>query len=121
MSIAPRAQTKPFAQFLQEMNKGRLHADLSDELADLIGAVVEHGKKGTLTLKLDVKPQGDEAVAVAVTYGARPPQPPANPSIFFADASGQVSRQRLNQPELPLHEINGGATPQDGGEEAAHA
>ena len=105
-----RNQTKPFASLLQEMNRGRLHADLSDEVADVIGAVVEHGKKGTVTLKLDIRPRGDDAVEIGVSYTARPPQPPASPSIFFADTTGQVSRQRLNQPELPLTGINGGAS-----------
>ncbi|MCZ4492705.1 MAG: hypothetical protein JWP53_1636 [Conexibacter sp.] len=39
-----RTQTKPFAQFLQEDNRGRTHADLGDEVASVLGAVVEHGK-----------------------------------------------------------------------------
>jgi len=117
-----RQQTKPFAQLLQEMNRGRLHAELSDACADVIGAVVEHGKKGSLTIKLDISPEGDEAVKIAASYSPKPPQPPAKPSLFFADAQGHVSRQRLNQLEMPLRGVEGGAhTDQDGGVEAAQA
>ncbi|MCZ4492704.1 MAG: hypothetical protein JWP53_1635 [Conexibacter sp.] len=59
------------------------------------------------------------AFSVALSYTARPPLPPAKPSIFFADTTGHVSRQRLNQPELPLRGLDGGSTDQDSGAEAA--
>lgn len=115
-----RAQTKPFAQFLQEQRRGLLHAELSDALADVVAGVMKHGKGGTLTVKFTVKPEGDEAITIADSYTAKVPTPPAKASIFFADEHGHMSRQRLNQLEMPLRGINGGTDDeQDGGQEAA--
>lgn len=119
---ATRPQTKPFAQFVQEQRRGLLHAELSDALADVVAAVMKHGKKGSLTVKFEIKPEGDDAVSVSDKYDAKAPTPPAKASLFFADEAGQISRQRLNQPELPLRAVDGDlSTPQDGGPEAAQA
>lgn len=106
---APRPQTKPFTAFVQEIRKGALAAELSEALAQVAAAVVTHGKKGTLTVKFDLKPEGDNgAITVQDSYVSKPPTPPARPALFFADTTGQISRNRLDQPELPLREIAGG-------------
>lgn len=115
-----RKITKPFAQFLQEMRRGLLHAELSDALADVVAGVVKHGKQGSLTLKITVKPENDEAISITDRYDAKVPTPPARAAIFFADEHGHISRERLNQLEMPLRGVDGGQSePQDSGEEAA--
>jgi hypothetical protein len=103
-SLAP----VPFTQFLMQQRRGLLHAELSDALAEIVGAVVKHGKTGKLTISLTIKSTGDDAIEIADTYAVKAPTPPASPSLFFADEAGQLSRQRLNQPELPLRGVNGG-------------
>lgn len=113
-------ERKPFSLFLREQRRGLLHAELSDALADVVAGVMKHGKTGKLTITLTVKPEGDEAVTIADTYAARVPTPPAKASIFFADEDGHLSRQRLNQMEIPLRGVDGGRAPtastQDGQE-----
>lgn len=108
--VPQRDQTMPFAAFVQQQAKGRLHAEMSDELAQLVAAVVKTGKAGKFSLTLNIKPEGDDAISVATSYAAKIPQPPAKPSLFFADEQGHISRQRLNQPELPLRGVDGGAS-----------
>ena len=108
-----RPQVKPFAQFLREQRRGLLHAELSDALADIVAGVVTHGKTGKLTVTFTIKPEGDEAITIADVYTAKVPTPPAPASLFFADETGHLSRQRLNQPELPLQGVDGGKTATD--------
>lgn len=107
-----RPQRKPFAQFLQEARKGGLHTELSDELAELVHACVETGKKGTLVLTVTVVPAKDEDGTVQVTDGVKVtvPKPDARPSVFFADDHGNLSRTNPRQPELPLREVPGGGS-----------
>lgn len=103
-----RESTKPFAGFLREARKGLLHEELSDALADIVAGVMKHGKAGKLTLTLTVKPEGEDAVTIADAYDAKVPTPPAKASLYFADEFGHLSRQRLNQLEMPLTGIDGG-------------
>lgn len=102
------AVRKPFAQFVKEVRRGGLHDELTDALADVIAGVVKHGKDGKLTLSFTIKSEDDETISVSEKYRADVPTPPARATTFFANDQGEVSRNRLNQPELPLQGIDGG-------------
>lgn len=114
----PAVEPVPFTQFLMQQRRGVLHAELSEALAAVVGAAVKFGKTGSLTVTFKIKPKGDDAIEISDAYVAKAPTPPASASLFFADETGVLSRQRLNQPELPLRGIDGakGAT---GDEEVA--
>ncbi len=108
MTDLPDAQQ--FAQLIRELRRGLLHAELSDASRNLIAGVMQHGKQGTLTLKLTIKPRGDGGVDIASDYVTRVPTPPATPTIMFADEDGRWSRNRLDQDPLPLQGLDGGAS-----------
>jgi hypothetical protein len=93
--------TKPFAAWLQEQRQGGLHGEISDELRDLVAAVMEHEKQGTLTLKLTIKPAGDNAVFVVDEVKSKPPEGDRPAALFFTDGRGNLSRRDPRQPELP--------------------
>lgn len=115
-------QLKPFAATLQEQRKGELHQELSEGLAELVAAVMEQEKPGTLTLQLKVSPAGDgEQVHVVDKVKVAAPQPDNKPSIFFATAEGNLSRRNPRQPELPLRKVPsaGDVEPGDPAAEAA--
>jgi hypothetical protein len=105
-------QTRPFAAVLQELHKGNVHAELSQLLHELVAAVRDTGKKGTLTVKLDVKPikPGQvDTLEVTATVTANPPRVDTPTTVFFTDQTGNLTREdpdRANQ--LPLREIVGG-------------
>jgi hypothetical protein len=97
---------RPFTQFLQEQRKGGLHLDLTDGLAEVVRAVMEHGKQGTLAVSLKIKPIGDGQVQIidAVKVGA--PEGEKAASIFYTDEQGNVSRKNPHQQEeLPLKQV----------------
>lgn len=98
-------QIKPFAAVLQEIAKGRAHARLSEALADLVIAVAETDKKGTLTLTISVEPtKGMDNLTVSANCVVKLPTE-QQASIFFADESGQLSRNDPRQIEAPLREV----------------
>jgi hypothetical protein len=103
-----RPQTKPFAAFVQEQGRGRLHSELSDGFAELVAACMEHEKAGTLTLTIKVKPSKDgESVQISDDLKIKAPEADRSPSVFFTDRHGNVSRNNPRQDELPLREVAG--------------
>ena len=59
-------EPKPFATFLIEHAKGKSHDELSKRLRDLLEAIENTGKGGTITYKLSIKPEprADHVVVV---------------------------------------------------------
>lgn len=109
VQVENSAGRRPFAAFLQDQRKGVLHNDLGEALAELVAAVVETGKKGTLTLKLDVALNKDgDTLLIADTVSVKEPKHDTKPSIFFADDGGNLTRHNPRQPELPLRKVEGG-------------
>lgn len=97
---------KPFAAFVQEQRGGGLHGELSDGLAELVTAVRDLGKAGSLVLTVKVTPNKDGAT-VTVTDKVKVSMPEAErgAAIFFVDEGGNLSRRNPNQQELPLKEV----------------
>ena len=100
-----KVQRKPFAAFVQEQRNGGLHGELSDALAELVLAVSEHRKKGTLQLQLTVTPNGDGVtVTIADKIKLAKPEGERGAAIFFVDDHGNLSRRDPRQQELPLRD-----------------
>jgi hypothetical protein len=101
---------KPFAAFVQEQRGGGLHGELSDALSELVLAVSEHRKAGTLALTVKITPNND-GVTVTVTDKIKltVPEGERGAAIFFADENGNLLRRDPRQTELPLQGIDGAA------------
>lgn len=99
-------QRKPFAAFVQEQRNGGLHGELSDALAEVVAAVDEHRKAGTLVLTVKVTPNNDgQTVTVTDKIKVTLPEGDRGAAIFFVDADGNLSRRNPRQIELPLREV----------------
>lgn len=96
------APTTTFTQFLLEQRGGLLHSELSDMLADVVARCVEHGKKGSITIKLTIAPNKD-GVTLTVSDEVKPvaPEGDRGAALFYADARGNLSRRDPRQPSLP--------------------
>lgn len=100
---------RDFAAVVLEIGGGRLHARLSDQLAEITAAVKETGKKGLLTVKIEVKPLAKADHGTLVVTGSSTAKAPEGDddsptSVFFADDSGNLSRNDPRQPQLPFRE-----------------
>lgn len=103
---------RPFADWLVEQRRGLLHSELGDALNELLGAVVELGKPGTLTLTVHVKPAGvgDETVFVSDDVRVKKPEPERPAALFFVDDERNLSRENPRQLSFEtLRAVEGGA------------
>jgi hypothetical protein len=107
----PDQQESPrdFAAVVMDIGGGRLHARLSDQLAAVTAAVKETGKKGTLTIKIEVKPLPKANNGTLIVTGSSAAKAPESDedsptSVFFADDGGNLSRDDPKQPTLPFRE-----------------
>lgn len=91
----PQENVRPFADWLREQQSGRTHDELSEGLQALVAAVIETGKKGTLTLQVSVAPfdraEGD-ALIVSDAVKLSLPQHDRRKSIFHADKHHNLTR-----------------------------
>ncbi|MGI8729185.1 MAG: hypothetical protein ACR2LK_04235, partial [Solirubrobacteraceae bacterium] len=86
-----------------------LHTEMSDELANLVVEVVKTGKKGSITLTLDVALMSDGVtVAVSDTIKLKTPRFDTAATMYWSDDVGNLHRERPDQQRLPLREVAGG-------------
>ncbi len=93
---------RPFTDVLRDIRKGRVVDAASDELAEVVRAVLDTSKPGELTLKLKIKPQGkgDNAVIVSAEVKAKRPQADLPDALFFADIDGDLLRDDPTQQRI---------------------
>lgn len=100
---------RPFADWLREQARGATHEELSEKLNELVSAVVETGKKGTLTLQITVdhvKKAEAHVLQVTDKVVLRAPEHDRQVSVFFS-SMGNLSRNNPEQPELGIKGLAG--------------
>ncbi len=108
--LIPDQTPRPFSDFLLEHMAGRVHTDATTELHQLVAAVAQHGKKGTLSVIITVEPSrgrvDGDPVSIAATTVLKAPKG-LTPSVpYYLDGEGNPSR---NDPRQPLLFDGGGA------------
>jgi len=95
------AQPAEFAAFLVQHARGEAHEAISEEFHQLLAAVNEHGKKGSLTVTLTVEPpkggMDGAPVAISIDSVLKAPKATAPPSIYFVDGNGNATRNDPRQ------------------------
>lgn len=97
-----------FATMLNELRSGTAADELSEKLSELVAAVREAGKTGTLTFKLKVAPwqTGDGSkLSITDTISIAPPRMATPATLFFSDEENQLQRNDPNQRELELKTV----------------
>ncbi len=103
-------QIRPFADFLQELNDGESHDELSVEFNRLVEAVSVTGKVGTITFVVKVAPAGrnnGNTVMVTDKITVKSPEPSRSETVWFVDADGNCVRHNPAQTRMPLREVPG--------------
>ena len=90
---------RPITDVLRDIRRGAVVDAASEELAEIVKAVLATEKPGELTLKIKLKPRakGDNAILVSVDLSAKRPQPDLPDAFFFADLDGDLLRDDPNQ------------------------
>lgn len=98
----PKVPTKPFVQWLQEHKHGEFDTELTARLRELIDAVQDTGKNGTITLVLKVERRSDRQVTVKEDVKLKLPEHDRSESIYFVDGAGNLTRTDPQQEVLPF-------------------
>ncbi|MEU3162928.1 hypothetical protein [Streptosporangium sp. NPDC006930] len=103
MTDTPEGQVRPFAAVLQDIRNGQISDHAAISMQQLVAAVREHGKKGTLTLTICVEPMKNnpDALAVSAEVTLKAPREAPKAAIFFADNDGNLLRDDPRQIALP--------------------
>jgi hypothetical protein len=98
-----------FAHTLQNLRDGRVHAELSTSLSELLHKVQETGKAGELTLKIKIKPatRGNvDKVMISDQISLNLPKPERGEDVFYLTDDCDLSRNHPRQASLELREVN---------------
>lgn len=91
-----------FATWLLDHRHGVADLDLTEALRDLIQKVSATRKPGSLTIKLNIKAEGD-MLAISDSLTVKEPNL-AEASMYWIDRAGDLSRHNPLQPRLPFNE-----------------
>ena len=97
---------KPFSDVLGEVENGQLLNELTESVYNIIAAVMETRKPGSLTLKMKFTPTGKGTVNVDATFDANEPEHDRPTTTFFVGKDFSLQRNDPNQPRLPLREVD---------------
>lgn len=81
-----------FNATVQSIRDGALLELLTGKLNEVVEAVQEHRKVGTLSLTLTIKPNGEDAVTVVSKVGAKIPEGTVGDALFFVNGGNLVRR-----------------------------
>ena len=96
--------SRPFADVLRELN-GETYDELTLQLGELVTAVMQTGKSGSLTLALRVAANGVGSVTITDEVKVKVPEAARPKTMFFATESGSLMRNNPRQAELQLREV----------------
>lgn len=93
---------------LREIRKGRPVEEATNALADVVRAVDETGKEGSVTITLKVKPtkHGGPEKQLICEIKAKKPICDIAAAVFFSDDEGDLFRVDPRQEEMQLSEAN---------------
>lgn len=100
---------RQFADVLRDLSAGQTYDELTAALGEIVEAVTATRKAGSLTLKIDVKPNGENSVRVVDEIKTKVPQPTRGETLFFTTSSGSLIRNDPRQADLPLRDVKADA------------
>ena len=86
---------------IHELDSGNVHQDLDDMLHEVVRAVLDTRKAGSVSLKLDIKlnERGSQLV-VKGTVSSKVPRKAVESTLFFANEEGDLSRDNPKQTDI---------------------
>ncbi len=93
-----------FSAFLLSQREGLLHAELTEELSEVVQSVIDLNKGGSITIKLSIEPSGRDQKTIFVKDEVKVKKPEDRPkTLFFSDGRGNIGRRDPNQMTIGDH------------------
>lgn len=98
----------PFSDWITDHAQGDVDVEMTLALAEVVQAVTNHGKKGTVTLKvaIDTAGSGGRTVEISCVVDAKAPTADPERSIFYVGDKGSLHRDDPYQRRLPLKRVS---------------
>jgi hypothetical protein len=90
------------ANVLESMNRGRTSKEIDDSLRELLAAVSEQGRAGSLTIQLSVVPTKRQVTEVTAKITLKLPKESPEKAIFFINDRNELVRDDPRQQPLPF-------------------
>lgn len=103
--------TTPFNQQLVYLNKGTLNEELTEVLAEVVKAVRETGKAGSLTLTLKVamfSKANEDVVKISPVVASKVPESKRAETIMYSTADGDLLRDDPSTVRTELKQVDAG-------------
>ena len=97
---------KPFTETLNNIRYGELATELDAAWNQLVNKVRDTGKKGSLTIKLDLTPGKGMAMEIDDNMIAKEPKFAKGSTLLFPTVEGNLQRTDPNQRTLELREVD---------------
>jgi hypothetical protein len=109
---ADYGQLPSVSRLIAVMRKGKVDADLTQQMADVVGMVknaYHEGikKAGELSIKIKVEPLTEDQVALSIESQAKGPKLPPDTSILYVDETNRLATENPFAFRLPLGELAG--------------
>lgn len=98
--IAPDVLRSPFLLTLCRLRGGDAMRELDDDFNQVVKSSQMTGKKATLTIKIDTKPNGTGKILLADTSSKKLPRPEQGTTALFSTPQGQLLPYDPDQLEL---------------------
>ena len=82
-----------FIEALRSLSHGTFLPDANSALTECVEAVRTTGKKATLTLTLEIKPNGETATVVVPKVATKIPELPYPQSVFYIGPGATLQRE----------------------------
>ncbi|WP_232629132.1 hypothetical protein [Methylobacterium sp. Leaf118] len=97
--------SRPFADVLRELN-GDAYDELTLQLGEVVQAVMQTGKAGSLNLSLKIAANGPGSVTITDEIKVKVPEAARPKTMFFATESGSLMRNNPRQHEMNLRDVS---------------
>ncbi|MCH8530328.1 MAG: hypothetical protein LAT65_05710 [Saccharospirillum sp.] len=101
-------EVTPFSEQLSYMAKGSVNDEATEKLAELVKAVRTTGKKGSITLKIDVSmldKASEDAMRLVGSVTAKLPELENPTTVMFSTHDGDLLRDDPEQMALNLRQV----------------
>lgn len=100
----PESPQFDFAEFLAEFGKGATNRVASERMREVVKACAETGRKGAITIKLEIGSAGGVA-ELRAKISVTKPEPSLPGGVYFATEDGALVEEDPRQLKLPVARV----------------
>lgn len=100
---------RDFSQFLAEFAHGSVNTKATEKLREVVAACIETGRKGAVTIKIDITADGKLA-SLRAHVSSKKPEAALPGQVFFTTEAGDLRDEDPRQLKLPTKVIDAPST-----------